>query len=177
MSPRRYFALALVLGGIAACRDTPAEPPPGEPPVPVVASASAAETAAAPTIDVRKGRETAFGLQLPRGARLRTGTPASKTFEVPLSQLETVAFLRARLSGVTQTDGGLATTLEGSVIAASRPAQVIVVVREATLSSEVTVRLEASDDATPEPSEPVDAPSGPIRNPDAIEGEPAVDVL
>ncbi len=158
----------------AGCERAP-EPPPGAAlPTP---SASAAGSTAAPTIDVRKGRETAFGLQLPRGARLRTSTPASKTFDVPLRQPDTIAFVRERLSEVSLEEGPLATTLDGQVIAASRRTRVTVIVREASLSSEVTVRLEESaDEAEPEPlpdaSPDADRPAH--RNPDAIEGAEAV---
>ena len=133
--------VVVLLTGLAACAEPEPVPLPAAP-VNSAPPASSRSAAPKPTIDVRLGRETAFGLQLPRGARARTNTPASRSFSVPLERTKAVAFLRDRLGDVTVDEAALHTTLAGTVLAAHPRAHVIVVVRQATLTSEVLIRLE-----------------------------------
>ncbi len=133
---------ALGLSIVVACADAIPEGPPEPTPTGAPQLATSSTVPAKPAIDVTLGRETAFGLQLPRGARARTDTPASKTFSVPLNRNRTVAFLRTRLGEVIADDAPLQTTLEGTVLSSAARPRVIVVVRDVTLTSEVLVRLE-----------------------------------
>lgn len=144
----RLTALGLVLvagvvGGCSSCKHDEAPPPPeAKPPDHLVVD------------EVVEGKEKAFGLPLPRLARVAARFESSVDVYSPLSPEEVVNFVRARVKDGKITPGSSSTLLQ-LVVPIADPQKLLSIDVHAFHGPDPTVRCEMIiRDVTPLPTEP-----------------------
>ena len=125
----------IVLGAcLAACSE----------PVPQLAPPSAPPSSAPlPKADgLEEGTIEAFGLKLPARSTVKRSTPSTMVVEVPANTERTLDYLKARLAKHEEQTDPRKTVLEGVELAQAPGAKFRIVVKQTSMTTEVTIRRE-----------------------------------